>query len=135
MESLARRAGADLLEYRDGELVGGSVDELIELGLYETWVDPEIHDVLERGQRLNAATVTSLGDWQYVLAYRRLPDGDVMAAPVPLRAGAAALRRRDVADLLLAALVISPVLSLVLAFFVGRALARPLKSFGSPRTG
>ena len=137
VESLARRAGADLLEYRDGELVGGSVDELIELGLYETWVDPEIHDVLERGQRLNAATVTSLGDWQYVLAYRRLPDGDVMAAPVPLRAGAAALRRRDVADLLLAALVISPVLSLVLAFFVGRALARPLKELrvASDRVG
>ena len=40
MESLARRVGADLLEYRGGELVGGSVDELIELGLYETWGGP-----------------------------------------------------------------------------------------------
>ena len=126
MESLARRVGADLLEYRDGELVGGSVDELVELGLYETWVDPEIHQALESGQRLGASKVTNLGDWQYVVAYRRLPDGDVVASPVPLRAGAAALRRRDVADVLLAALVVSPVLSLVLAFFAGRALTRPL---------
>lgn len=137
MESLARRVGADLLEYRAGELAGSSVDELVELGLYETWVDPEILDALERGQQLAAAKVTSLGDWRYVLAYRRLPDGEIVAAPVPLRAGAAALRRRDVADLLLAALVLSPVLSLVLAFFVGRALARPLNELrvASDRVG
>ena len=137
MESLARRVGADLLEYRAGELAGSSVDELVELGLYETWVDPEIRDALERGQQLAAAKVTSLGDWRYVLAYRRLPDGEIVAAPVPLRAGAAALRRRDVADLLLAALVLSPVLSLVLAFFVGRALARPLNELrvASDRVG
>lgn len=137
LESLARRVGADLLDYRDGELVGGSVDELVELGLYETWVDPEIHDALQRGQRLGAEKVASLGEWRYVVAYRRLPDGDVVAAPIPLRAGAAALRRRDVADLLLAALVLTPVLSLVLAFFVGRALARPLKELrvASDRVG
>ena len=137
MESLARRVGADLLEYRDGELAGSSVDELVELGLYETWVDPEILDILERGQRVGAAKVANLGDWRYVLAYRRLPDGDIVAAPMPLRAGAAALRRRDVADLLLAALVLSPVLSLVLAFFVGRALARPLNELrvASDRVG
>ena len=126
MESLSRRVGAELLEYRDGELIGGSVDELVELGLYETWVDPEIHQALESGQRLGASKVTNLGDWQYVVAYRRLPDGDVVASPVPLRAGAAALRRRDVADMLLAVLIVSPVLSLVLAFFAGRALTRPL---------
>ena len=137
LESLARRVGADLLEYRDGELMGGSVDELVELGLYETWVDPEILDALQRGQRLGAAKVASLGDWQYVVAYRRLPNGEIVAAPIPLRAGAAALRRRDVADLLLAALVLSPALSLVLAFFVGRALARPLKELrvASDRVG
>ena len=74
MESLARRVGADLLEYRDGELVGGSVDELVELGLYETWVDPDIHQALDSGQRLGASKVTNLGDWRYVVAYRRLPE-------------------------------------------------------------
>ena len=137
MELLARRVGADLLEYRDGELVGGSVDELFELGLYETWVDPDIHDALESGQRLAASKTINLGDWQYVVAYRRLPDGDVVASPVPVRAGAAALRRRDLADVLLATLVVSPVLSLVLAFFVGRGLTRPLQDLrvASDRVG
>lgn len=135
MESLARRVGAHLLEYRDGELVGGSVDELIELGLYEFWVDPEIFDALESGRRAGASKVANLGDWQYVLAHRRLPDGDIVASPVPLRAGAAALRRRDVADLLGAAIVLGPILSLVLALFVGRALTRPIQILQSASEG
>jgi len=64
MELLGRRVGADLLEYRHGELVGGSVDELIELGLYEGWVDPAIYDDLVSGQRLRASKVENLGGWQ-----------------------------------------------------------------------
>ena len=135
MESLARRVGAHLLEYRDGELVGGSVDELIELGLYEVWLDPEIFASLESGRRAGASKVTNLGDLQYVLAHRRLPDGDIVASPVPLRAGAAALRRRDVADLLGAAIVLGPILSLGLALFVGRALTRPIQILQSASEG
>ncbi|MYK66326.1 MAG: HAMP domain-containing protein [Gemmatimonadetes bacterium] len=137
MESLARRVGADLLEYRDGELVGGSVDELIELGLYEGWVDPRIYDDLETRQRLRASKVENLGGWQYVMAHRRLPDGDIVASPVPLRAGAAALRRRDVADLLGFAIVLGPVLSLGLALLVGQALTRPIQTLqvASERVG
>ena len=137
MELLARRVGADLLEYRRGELVGGSADELVELGLYESWVDPEIYNALETGQRREASKVASLGDWRYVLAHRRLPDGDIVASPVPLRAGAAALRRRDVADLLGVAIVLGPILSLGLALIVGRALARPIRTLqvASERVG
>ena len=137
MELLARRVGADLLEYRAGELVGGSADELIELGLYESWVDPGIYTALETGQQLEASKVANLGDWQYVLAHRRLPDGDIVASPVPLRAGAAALRRRDVADLLGVAIALGPILALGLALVVGRALARPIQSLqvASERVG
>lgn len=137
MELLARRVGADLLEYRHGELVGGSVDELIELGLYEGWVDPGIYDDLESGQRVRASKVENLGGWRYVVAHRLLADGDIVASPVPLRAGAAALRRRDVADLLGFAIVLGPVLSLGLALFVGRALSRPIDTLqmASERVG
>lgn len=137
MELLARRVGADLLEYRRGELAGGSADELIELGLYESWVDPEIYTALETGRQREASRVASLGDWQYVLAHRRLPDGNIVASPVPLRAGAAALRRRDVADLLGVAIVLGPILSLGLALVVGRALARPIQTLqlASERVG
>ena len=137
MELLARRVGADLLEYRAGELVGGSADELVELGLYESWLDPDIYTALETGQQLEASRVANLGDWQYVLAHRRLPDGDIVASPVPLRAGAAALRRRDVADLLGVAIALGPILALGLALVVGRALARPILSLqvASERVG
>lgn len=137
MELLARRVGADLLEYRDGELVGGSVEELIELGLYDGWVDSAIYDALEGRELLRASKVTRLGDWQYVLAYRRLPDGDIVASPVPLRAGATALRRRDVADLLGFAVILGPILSLGLALLVGRALTRPIQTLqvASERVG
>ena len=135
MELLAQRVGAHLLEYRGGELIGGSVDELIELGLYEFWVDPDIFAALESGRRAEASRVASLGDWQYVLAHRRLPDGDIVASPVPLRAGAAALRRRDVADLLGAAIVLGPILSLGLALFVARALTRPIQTLQSASEG
>ncbi len=137
MESLARRVGANVLEYRRGELAGGSVDELIELGLYESWVDPEIYNALETGRQRQASKVANLGDWQYVLAYRRLPDGAVVASPVPLEAGAAALRRRDVADLLGVAIALGPILSLALALIVGRALASPIQTLrvASERVG
>lgn len=137
MELLARRVGADLLEYREGELVGGSVDELIQLGLYEGWVDPRIYHELETRQRLRASQVETLGDWRYVVAHRRLPDGDIVASPIPLRAGAAALRQRDVADLLGFAIVLGPILSLGLALFVGRALTRPIQTLqvASERVG
>lgn len=137
MESLARRVGANVLEYRRGELAGGSVGELIELGLYESWVDPEIYAALETGRQRGASKVANLGDWQYVLAYRRLPDGNIVASPIPLKAGAAALRRRDVADLLGVAIVLGPILSLALALIVGRALARPIQTLqvASERVG
>ena len=137
MELLARRVGADLLEYKEGELVGGSVEELIELGLYNGWVDPEIYRALEGREDQRASMVANLGDWRYVLAFRRLPDGDIVASPVPLRAGSAALRRRDVADLLGFAAVLGPVLSLGLALLVGRALTRPIQTLqvASERVG
>lgn len=128
MERLGRRLGADLLEYRDGELAAGSARELVELGLYEGWLDPAVSDVLDSNEQLAASTVESLGEWSYIVAHRRLHDGDVVAAPVPLPAGAAALRRRDVADLLLFAVVVGPVLSLGLALVVGRALAKPIQT-------
>ncbi len=131
------RAGADLLEYRDGRLAGGSVSDLVDLGLYEGWVDPTIHEALETGQQMRASRVAELGSWRYVVAYERFSDGRVLAAPLPLRAGAAALRMRDVVHLLLFAFVLGPILSLALALFVGRALTRPMRTLqvASERVG
>ncbi len=137
MELLARRVGSDVLEYREGALRGGSVDELVELGLYEGWVPPEVYQALSARQDLSATTRGSLGDWDYVTGYRRLPDGGVLAAPVPQAAGAVAVRRREVADLLGFAVVMGGLLSLGLALLVGRTLTRPIHTLqvASERVG
>ncbi len=137
IESLAGRTGADLLEYRDGRLAGGTVPALVDLGLYESWTDPEIHESLETGGRQRASRFAELGSWRYVVAYQRLAGGTVIAAPLPLRTGAAALRMRDVSHLLLFTAVLGPVLSLALALFVGRALTRPMQTLqvASERVG
>ncbi len=123
-----RQGGAHLLEYRNGELTGGSVEELVDLGLYEGWVDPEIHSSLEGRERLWASKVVNLGPWRSVMSHRRLSDGGIVASAVPLRAGAAALRRRDVADMLALAIILGPVLAFALALLVGAALTRPISA-------
>ena len=44
MERLASQVGADLLEYRGGQLLDGSLEEVVDLGLYEGWTP---YDVLQ----------------------------------------------------------------------------------------
>ncbi|NIQ60365.1 MAG: hypothetical protein GWN71_45765, partial [Gammaproteobacteria bacterium] len=46
MELLARRVGGDLLEYRDGALRDGSVEELVRLGVYPGWLPLHVHQLL-----------------------------------------------------------------------------------------
>ncbi len=134
---LARRVGAELLEYRGGALRDASVEELVQLGVYEGWVPYATHRVLDARERMGDFTETFLGDWAYVAAYRRLPDGDVLAAQVPLQAGATAIRTSDLAELLGFALIVGAALSLALALLVGRTLTRPIQALqvASERVG
>lgn len=137
MELLARRVGGELLEYRKGELREASVEELVELGLYEGWVPYPIHLILDGGEGLRASRETTLGRWRYVTAFRRLPDGDVLAAQVPLRTGASAIRSSDVLEFLGFAVLLGGLLSLGLALLVSRALTRPIQELqvASERVG
>jgi signal transduction histidine kinase len=137
MELLAREVGADLLEYRNGELRDGSADELVQLGLYEGWIPEPEYRALEERREIRASFRSSLGGWQYVMALRRLQDGDVLATPVPLELGATALRRQEVADLLGFAIFLGAALSLALALMVGRTLSRPIETLqiASERVG
>ena len=127
MELLARRAGADVLEFRDGALVAASVEELVQLGLYEGWVPYPVYEVLSTREEIMATRTGALGSWEFVTAYRNLPNGDILGAPVPLEAGATAVRRRDVAHLLAFAVLAGAGLSLALALLVGRALTHPIQ--------
>ncbi|HSW30799.1 MAG TPA: ATP-binding protein [Longimicrobiales bacterium] len=137
MQALSRRVGVELLEYRGGELSDGSMEELVALGLYEAWLPMPVHRVLEGGEDVRASSEGGLGTWAYVSAYRRMPDGDVLAAQVPRQAGATAIRSADVLELLAFAVLVGAGLSLGLALLVGQALTRPLEALqvASERVG
>ncbi len=126
IDFLADRIGTEVLEYRDGELREGSIEPLVELGLYEAWVPFAIQRELRGRERVGGTRITAAGPWRYVTAYGRLPDGDVVGAPVPLDAGEDAVRQAEVRDLLAFAMLLGAVVSLVLALAVGRALSRPI---------
>ena len=134
-----RRPGPspDLLLYEFGELTEGSPAELVELGLYPGWVPAEAAELMEAGEAVTTTTTASLGGWEYVVAYRRLPGGRVIAAPAPLQAGATALGQREVTELIAFSLVVGGLLSVLLALAVGRALTRPIRtlSIASERVG
>ncbi|MCH2459889.1 MAG: ATP-binding protein, partial [Gemmatimonadetes bacterium] len=125
---LARQVGADLLEYRVGELREAAVEELVELGLYEGWTPYEVFSLLESQEVVYGFTETSVGRWEYVTAYRRLPDGDILGAQVPLEAGTSALQATDLIELLGFFVLIGALLSLGLAMFAGRALTQPIRA-------
>jgi two-component system, NtrC family, nitrogen regulation sensor histidine kinase NtrY len=137
IDQLARRVGGDLLEYRNGQLTSGAAEEPVELGLYEGLIPFDVFNALRSGRELVDTRGGALGRWEYVTAYRRLADGKILAVPVPLQAGATAVRRREVADLLLFAIVAGAALSLVLALLVGRTLTRPIRTLqvASERVG
>ena len=137
MTLLSSRVGADLLEYRAGELRGGSVDDLVEMGLYAGWIPFEVNQQLESREKLLETALGNLGRRRYLMAFRRLPDGDVVATQVPLQAGATALREREVAELVAFVVLLGAALSLGLALLVGRTLTRPIRTLqvASERVG
>jgi len=137
MERIASQVGAELIEYRDGELREGSLEELVELGLYEGWAPYAVHQGLGRRETVRETTQTSVGRWEYVTAYRRLPDGDVLAAQVPLQEGTSALRTSDLVELLIFVVLLGAALSAALAMMAGRALTRPIRALqvASERVG
>lgn len=125
---LARRVGADLLLYRDGALEAASTRELVELGFYGAWLPARVHRLLASGEVVVETELDTLGGREYVVAYRRMPDGAVLASPAPLVVAATTLRGREVADLLAFAVALGALLSLALALGVGRMLAGPIGS-------
>jgi len=137
IDFLAQRVGTEVLEYRDGGLREGSIEPLVELGLYEGWVPFEVQRELGERERTGGLRATETGPWRYVTAYGRLPDGDVVGAPVPLDAGADAVRQAEVRDLLAFAILAGAGLSLLVALAAGRALARPISTLriASERVG
>jgi two-component system nitrogen regulation sensor histidine kinase NtrY len=126
MQRLANQVGAEVLHYRDAELVEGSAEELVDLGLHEAWAPFGPYTQLAQGDELMTVTETALGRWEYVTAYRRLSDDDVLAARVPLAAGTTALQTTDLFELLGFVVLVGALLSAGLAMLAGRWLTRPI---------
>jgi len=137
MDRLARQVGSDLVVYRGGELAEGSVEELVELGLYEAWTPYPVQQAIDSLAGIKRFTGTELGRWAYVTAFRRLPDGDILAAQVPLRAGTAAIQATDLLELLGFFVALGAALSFALAMVAGRWLTRPIHALqvASERVG
>jgi signal transduction histidine kinase len=137
LEPLSQRVGSDLLLYVDGRLVNASSQELFRLGLYEGWIPRGVYESLERRETLRTSSEAHLGDWTYLLSFRRIAGQEVLAAPSSVDAGQSALRPAELAHLLAFALLMGAGLSLALALLVGRALAQPLQTLlvASERVG
>ncbi len=133
----AMLSGTDVLTFRQGELWEASIDELVQLGLYDGWLPYPVHRALEDREALLETSEGRIGGWDHVVAFRRLGDAEVVGAPVPLQAGATALRSGEVAALLTAAVLLGAGLSFLLALLVGRALTSPIESLrlASERVG
>jgi signal transduction histidine kinase len=123
----AERVRGDLLLYRDGALADASAPEILDLGLFETWLPPSIHLELLGGETLSALEQRELGGGEYLVAYRRVAPGQVLATPTPLAEGEIAWRQREFTQLLLLLGLLGSGLSVLLALLVGRALATPLE--------
>ncbi len=128
LPELGRRVRADLLLYQQGTLVAASAPEVLDLGLFHTWLSPEVHLRFASGEEIEDLEERRLASSEYLVAYRRLEPGQVLGAPTPLAAGEIARRQRTFAEVVLLAVLFGGAFSIVLALAVGRAFSRPIET-------
>jgi signal transduction histidine kinase len=131
LPTLAEHVHADLLLYHRGVLTGASSPEVLELGLYNTWLPPRFYMLFSSGEAVRDLEERELAGRDYLLAYRRVSPAQVLAAPTPLASGEIARRQRELGNAVLLAVLLGAGLSVVLSFFVGRALSRPIEDLSS----
>ncbi|HUE96487.1 MAG TPA: ATP-binding protein [Longimicrobiaceae bacterium] len=127
--SLAQMGDAvqtDLLLYRGGTLASATAPEVIDLGLFPTWLPPSVYLRLAGGDDMERLEERRLARSEYLVAYRRLDAASVLAAPIPLASNEITRRQQEFRDVALLVTLLGLGLSIVLALFVGRALSRPL---------
>ena len=117
-----------LLLYQDGELIRSTRPALLDLGVQYAWLPAEVHRSFSDGDAVLVHATARRWGGDYVLAYRRLQTGQVLASAAPLDAGATAFGQNDLILLLAFAIVTGIALSLGLALLVGRKLANPIRT-------
>ncbi len=124
------QVGSDLLLYRQGTLEGAAAPEVLDLGIFHTWLPPEVYLTFSSGEDLEEREERRLGENEYLVAYRRVDPARVLAAPIPLASHEISRRQRDFANVALLVSLLGGALSVVLSLLVGRALTRPLDELG-----
>ena len=134
---LPTSTGTILLLYQDGELIRSSRPAFLELGVQYSWLPARVHRSLADGEAVLVHANVRRWGVEYVLAYRRLQTGQVLASAAPLDVGATAFEQNDLILLLAFAVVAGIALSLGLALLVGRRLANPIRTLrlASERVG
>jgi two-component system, NtrC family, nitrogen regulation sensor histidine kinase NtrY len=122
--------GVDLLLFREGALVGAAAPEVLDLGIFHTWLPPEVYLGFARGEDLEDSEERRVAGNDYLIAYRRLDPSVVLAAPLPLASDEITRRQRDFAHVALLASLLGAAFSVFLSLLVGRALTRPLDELG-----
>jgi two-component system nitrogen regulation sensor histidine kinase NtrY len=126
LATLGRRERADLLLYEGGALVQAASPEILDLGLFHTWLPPDIFLSFSQGEDLHAVETRRLAANEYLVAYRRIAADEVLALPVPLAASEISRQQREFADVVLLFTLLGAGLSVFLSLLVGRALSRPI---------
>jgi signal transduction histidine kinase len=137
LAEVSQHIGIDLLLYHHGVLAEAASPEVIDLGLYHTWLAPSTYLAFAVSESVEEREERRLAGQPYLVAYRRLAASDVLASPTPLAAGEIARRQRELTDVVLLAGLLGAVLSVILALGVGRALSRPIEgmSLAAARVG
>jgi two-component system, NtrC family, nitrogen regulation sensor histidine kinase NtrY len=120
----------DLLLYRQGTLAGATAAEVLELGLFHTWLPPDVFLRFAGGEDLQELEERRVAESDYLIAYRRIDAPSVLAAPIPLASREITRRQQAFRDVALLVVLVGLGLSIVLALLVSRALARPLDALG-----
>ena len=102
---LPTSTGTVLLLYQDGELIRSSRPAFLELGVQYAWLPAQVHRSLADGDAVLVHANVRRWGGEYVLAYRRLQTGQVLASAAPLDAGATAFQQNDLILLLAFAVV------------------------------
>jgi two-component system, NtrC family, nitrogen regulation sensor histidine kinase NtrY len=121
------RMGRDLVLYRHGVLVDAVAPEILDLGLFQTWLPPDVVLTFRRGEDADALEERRVGGSAYLVAYRRINADEVMGAPIALASGEIARRQREFSDIVMLVALLGAALSTGLSLAVGRALSRPIE--------
>jgi signal transduction histidine kinase len=125
----------DLLLYREGMLAGSAAPEIMDLGLFHTWLPPAVFLEFASGETTQAQENRRLGRNDYLIAYRRIDQNSVLAAPIPLASEQVTTRREEFRDIALLVSLFGAALSIILSLLVARALSRPISELSRAAAG